>query len=392
MRMIRQSLIKTFHKQMNEDEKHMRQLKKTGSFALRAGCCLLACFLLLSGCMNDPLDFEGYEIIGDARLQQTLPYDFTGTLAELYPHSSDIVLAHVSSTNNHLVNFTIDRSYLDVLKEGEAYTASYDIECPLVDAQYILFLNRNVSGSLHALFDSAGWIRINGDLLFPSGQNSKNSSGSFEQAQQTLDRLNEEILLPPRFYFYRELEDLVKNSNYIFIGRLQNTENVGEQRFFLRSIGVEENISAEAQLMTFIPEDIIKGDLSRGKPLTILLSSAMLNNTIVSSNMKTVTASLDEVLIQLEEDTNYYLVFAIDASQHEEYSAFFTNPLQGFVALIRGDAFSQTVPNPVNSPFYLSLAEEDLIADIQYLIDHEPDIAYYPFSLESQSPEEETTP
>lgn len=346
---------------------------------------VLCCFFLFTGCSSLLTTQENdYEVIGEAQLQETIPYEFTGTLSELYPEATAIVLATTKSIKNNDLTFTVTQCFYGDIAEKETITASFNesaIDSPLLNSSYIFFLDQTQNDEPTLLFDASGWLRVENDLIYPSSK-STHTTGSLQQAKQSLERMKVEILIPPRFYYYRSLEEITLHSDYVFTGTLVSASSLGTEKFFLRSAGVEESFSDEALKIIFRPTHILKGDqkLQLDQEFAILLSPGMLSFTIEASNLKPVSVNysrdtLDELTSVFNKNTDYfvedYFVFANTASQGDEYQAFFINPVQGFVGIIRSETQNVTLPISFNAPFVHSMDANDVISDIDAYISGE---------------------
>lgn len=346
---------------------------------------ILCCVFLLTGCSFFSTSQENeYEVIGEAQLQETIPYEFTGTLSELYPKTTAIVLATTKSIQDDELTFTIVQCFYGNLVEKQTMTAYFDealMGVPLLNTSYIFFIDQTQNDQTTLLFDTAGWLRVENELIYPSSK-STNTTGSLQQAKQSLERIKTEILMPPRFYYYRSLEELTLHSDYVFIGKLVSTSNLGTEKFFLRYSGIEESFSDDALKIVFRPTKILKGDqtLNLDRDFSVLLSPGMLSFTIEASNLKPVAVNysrdtLDELTSVFNENADYfvedYFVFANAASQSNEYQAFFINPVQGFVGIIASETQNATLPISFNAPFVHSMSAEDVIADIDAYISGE---------------------
>lgn len=332
-----------------------------------------------SACTGDAFNFEGYEIIGASQIQNSLPYDFTSTLTDLYPQCNAIVLAQINETSAKSCRFLVEEVLLGDVEAGKVFTGHFDGIAPSTSYQYLFFLNKQADGSYSLLTDDAGWLRINGEEIFPS---QIGGMSSLSQAEKTIQRLKNEILLPSRFYYYRELEELTLNSDYIFIATLEK-RSLTVHDYFVRYGGVNTNLKSESgKLFTFQNEQNIKGDA--GKAVRILLSSAMLQNTSQASNGQMVNYTLTDAPT-LERD-NKYLIFAIQASNLENFDAFFINPIQGFLPLLDDEyGFGiVTMSVPTNAPFVTEEYLDDVISEIEtYMSGENISVQYEPFTVNS---------
>lgn len=353
-------------------------------------CFFLACSFSLVACQEFGKTKGDFEIIDDLNVNSTIPYDFARTLADLYPQSTDIVLATVIKTDEDSVEFTVDKNYYGTMTVKNTYvaqTTTLSTDSLLTDSPYLFFVDHEDAAQTQLLTDTAGWLRIQSDSIFPSGQS--NISSSFPQAERMLSRLEEEVFLPPRFYYYRNLEELVASSDYIFVGKVSETENIESMKFFFRSTGVEENFTDSGMLITFKPTKIIKGSdrIEKGEPFRVLLSSIMLQNTIESNSLKPIpVAYTDDTIQELttlfnKNSSDYienYLVFANLASQRKEFSAYFVNPVQGVVPITKGPRGANvTLPVSFNAPFVQSMDESEVLSSIQDILDGEYTSARY---------------
>lgn len=333
------------------------------------GLAVLSTSIGLSSCTPDPLQIDGISVVLPANVKQMRSFDFVHTLFELYPKSDVVVLAKVQSATATEVTYSISKLLAGESDVGEQYISSYSGEKPIVNEPYLLFIQKKDHEN-HLLFSEAGWLRVNGDAIFPSKDNSE---GSLDQFIGFMTRMESEILLPPFFYYYRELEELVNGSDIIFIGKIKDIKNAQNTHFFMLTDDVQENVVSSSQTICFDVVRPIKGD-PEGL-ISIMDSPAMLHNTIIAANLRSVSYSIDDA--PLLEEGQTYLVFGNRNGAVPNIDAFFVNPIQGFVPILPTD-YTQSVQT--NAVFTFEQHIEDIIADIDGILGGQPYTTYEPES------------
>lgn len=334
---------------------------------------VIALTIGMSACFDNPLEIEGYEVIGEAVITETQPFDFTKTLLELYPSSDAVVLATLKGIDGFDALFIVEDNIRGNIQPGSEFIAKHTLtKMPAINQQYLLFLKQQ-AGQQHLLFDNAGWLRVNGDVIFPSG----GGTYSFEQARSTIARLNDEILLPAQFNYHRGLIELVSGCDAIFIGTVKTIVPGIEKKFFSRSSGIEESVSEKAKEVFIDVEQVLVGKISNQAKL--LMTPSMLNNVIVSENLEPRSYTENDAP-ELTEGSRY-LFFTINPPiRDQNHYLFCVNPVQGYVEL-NGDSIVPVQTNLVyNYPQNLSEVILDIEDIVEAIKNDEPVVEYYEFA------------
>ncbi len=352
-------------------EKGARCLLRYGAGALTLGLLMGA-----TGCIR-PLDRNGYEIMGEIALEMPKRYDFNQTLRLLYAEDVDIVLGRLSHNEEGLLVFTVQESLAGKLENGEVHSLELppyliaegreakllDIPAP-EDATSILLFLREEGGSYRPLLDAELWLMVDdvGTITTES-----DSIILLSQARFEIEKIREEISLPADFLYLEEMETLVQQSNYVFIGSFQGIRDLGQRKFDIYSASMRRSVSGDSKLYTLNVERVLKGDFPDHAEEMIVCDApdVMLQNTIYYKSGQSVTYLRDDVPEISLESGSSYLFFLVDPPLNMQSAPkYFVNPIQGFVP-ITGDV---TAPLFCNSVFVDQMYLDDVTSVIEGIV------------------------
>ena len=324
---------------------------------------VLYCALLLFGCTRT-LQIDGYEVLGNVDLSAPAKYSFSNTLLNLYPQCQSIALAQPLSTDGKKVILRITDTLAGDVTSGTQIEALSPVSFTDLDSEYLVFLRSD--GSTRLLIDNAGLLRINGDIIYPAN----GGSALLEQAKVDIAKFENNIFLPAKFNYYRELDELVAGSDYIFIGTVEEILPVRKESYYVRAEGLEQEITDISTPIRISASNILKGKFIGD--INILLCESMFDSTIDVSNLMATTYTIADCP-PLEQGGEYiFFVSVAPGGLTREYD-FFVNPLQGYVPIFS----DETLPIPTNAAFASSYYIDDLLWEIESVLSGDSVAVHY---------------
>lgn len=349
---------------------------------LHSACVTALSAVILPLCLGcnfnpfyNPLELEGFHEIENPVTREDLkPSDFMGTVLELYPKCNNIVLATLTQDDFPEATFVIDKTIIGNLTKGTNFASFYEAENdeqrPQVNKQYLLFLNvsTNEEGSkeYELLFDDAGWLMINGDIIAPS------YSGFYDlkTAFNNIAFMEQRTVLPHQFYYDRTLEQLVNASDYVFVASIAKIGEPVIRDFFSRGQSVEKTSRSYCQYVDVKIDKMLKGKADTiGQ---IITGEFMLKSTLETATNEAVKYNNSDAPELIE--NQQYLFFCIQppSGVQEGYSLPINN-IQGAVPIFDGTTF----PIQTNAAFTRQFDIEDLILEIEeYVRGDSPSVQY----------------
>lgn len=317
-------------------------------------CFICGGLLAMSACA--PSFDESYVVIGkvEAEAAQT-QYNFMATLYSLFADCNDIVVATVEEIDNSGATLDVLLGlYGDLTPGTDCVAMTADGPVPIVGATYLLFL-KDKQGMTQMLTDDFGYLRIEDDTILPY------AGGGFtllEQAKQDINKLKNNVILPPNFYYYQDIDQLVNACDSIFTGTVSAILPSYKENFFSRMGGVETTNTQEATPIRINAEQVFKGDVSQ--EVNIVLTSTMLSSTLVAATLQPPAYNQND-MPPFEEGGDYLFFVTNAPSGDDSRYKYFVNPFQGYVPIFEQ---SQLMSIPTNAVFSYPMSLQDVVSDI----------------------------
>ena len=155
---------------------------------------------------------------------------------------------------------------------------------------------------------------------------------SLQEFQSEIQQLGSIISAPAPVYYYDSLNGLAAAADNVFIGRVQSLPQAEDMAFSIRNGGTVEKLQYSSSIATIEVYGVMKGALSYGDTLQMVMSPGRVDSTLDSSTLTHMdfTAGQTPFLQQ----GGVYVFFLIKGPDVKQPYFFPVNPVQGYVALI----------------------------------------------------------
>jgi hypothetical protein len=280
---------------------------------------LLLCVLLLGACAS-PVPagtYENLRALQEARRQ--------------YRNSSLVVRGKCVETHIDTKGLACYDLEITEVIAGEADTGDVIHSGKAMDTggEYLLYLSEG-EDALYAE-DTAGYTLEAGPLPVKDGSVLWDGTNiGYSELMRDIGEMSSVIVAPAKTYYYNKLEDLVKASDEIFIGRVTQMPRLREIPFRTRDEGVSTESSPLASVVTVQAFGSVKGSTRYGDTVELVYSREMAANLLYADTLAALT---ERYPVSLLREGDLYVFFLNRGPDAKQSYMFPVNVYQGSVRL-----------------------------------------------------------
>lgn len=225
------------------------------------------------------------------------------------------------------------------------------IHCPNSSAEvgesYLLYLSVGedvfYSEDLISYSSNSQPLHITNDMVDWAG-----TKVDFKALKNDMKQLNSVITIPAASYFHSSLNQLVLNTDNIFIGKVTAMPELTSTKTRSSDSGVSIENSYDASIVTVKAFGSIKGHVNYGQEISLVYTKDMMSELIDSETLEVKDYESSHATPLKEGSTYLFFVNAGPDAKQEFY--FPVNPIQGF-AYLNGDKITVSTYNTALNGF-----------------------------------------